>query len=81
MSGKEKPSDTYSVSFGAERIERIRSISDVTGLQQSEILRELWDRRGIEVIGELLEEKEVELGARLDNISSLMDQLKNVTSG
>ena len=48
-------SDTYSVSFGAERIKSIRNVSDVTGLQQSEILRELWDRKGLEVIGELLQ--------------------------
>ena len=73
---------TYSVVLGVERIAEIREISRLTGLQQAQIFRRLWDRHKYSVIQEMLEENEENLDARMKGTKKVMReiqaQLKNV---
>jgi hypothetical protein len=77
--GKDQ-SDTYSVSFGKERIAEIRNIARVTGLQQSEIVQALWDEFKMPVIQSLLREKEGSLEGRLEEIQAIMKQIETSAS-
>jgi hypothetical protein len=67
--------DTYSVAFGEERINEIRSISKVTGLQQAEIVRHLWDTYKKSAVEELLAGKEQSLEGKLADIKGLLEEL------
>ena len=67
---------TYSVVLGEERISEIREISKITGLQQAEIFRRLWDRYKLTVIQEMLGENEEDLDARLKGTKKLMREIE-----
>lgn len=67
--------DTYSISFGEERIAEARELSGLTGLQQAEIMKALWDRFKFEVIEELLQERGESLNEKLKGTKKLMRDL------
>lgn len=67
--------DTYSISFGEKRIAEARELSGLTGLQQAEIMKALWDRYRFVVVEELLAEKGESLESKLAGTKRLMRDL------
>ena len=67
--------DTYSISFGEARIAEARELSALTGLQQAEIMKALWDRYKLVVIEELLQEKGESLEEKLKDTKKLVRDL------
>ena len=67
--------DTYSVAFGEKRIAEIRGISKLTGLQQSAIIRFMWDNFKVAAVEKLLAGREQSLEGALAGIKKLMDEL------
>lgn len=67
--------DTYSISFGEDRIAEARELSGLTGLQQAEIMKALWDRYKMVVIEELLQEKGESLEEKLKDTKKLVRDL------
>lgn len=73
--------DTYSISFGEERIEEIRSLSSLTRLPQADIFRKLWDEFKYQAIEMLLEDSEIDLQSLLkETQKNLRDFQKSIKS-